>query len=235
MESILSRIKAITLDLDDTLWPVWPTIARAETALYAWLQTHAPRTTAKFTSAEMRSLRDEIVQSRPELHHDIATMRKLSIGLALERAGDDPSLMDGAWDTFTAERQRIEFYPDSQTALDWMVARYPLAAITNGNADVSRIGIAHYFKIAITAGAAGVAKPDAAIFHLACDHLQLAPHEVLHVGDDPHLDVVGGNQAGLRTAWINRKNESWDASHPVRPDHEFPDCAALVRYLDAQN
>ena len=25
----LSRIRAITLDLDDTLWPIWPTIARA--------------------------------------------------------------------------------------------------------------------------------------------------------------------------------------------------------------
>jgi hypothetical protein len=24
----VSRIRAITLDLDDTLWPIWPTIAR---------------------------------------------------------------------------------------------------------------------------------------------------------------------------------------------------------------
>ena len=28
-----ARIRAITIDLDDTLWPVWPTIARAEAAL----------------------------------------------------------------------------------------------------------------------------------------------------------------------------------------------------------
>ncbi|HNI85823.1 MAG TPA: type VI secretion system ImpA family N-terminal domain-containing protein, partial [Ottowia sp.] len=35
----LRRIRAITLDLDDTLWPVWPTIARAEDALRAWLHT----------------------------------------------------------------------------------------------------------------------------------------------------------------------------------------------------
>ena len=38
----LSRIRAITLDLDDTLWPVWPTIARAEAQLQSWLQQHAP-------------------------------------------------------------------------------------------------------------------------------------------------------------------------------------------------
>ena len=29
----LSRIRAITLDLDDTLWPIWPTIERAERVL----------------------------------------------------------------------------------------------------------------------------------------------------------------------------------------------------------
>ena len=27
------RIKAISLDLDDTLWPIWPTIERAEAAI----------------------------------------------------------------------------------------------------------------------------------------------------------------------------------------------------------
>jgi putative hydrolase of the HAD superfamily len=39
----LSKIQAITLDLDDTLWPVWPTIARAEVVLHDWLEVHAPK------------------------------------------------------------------------------------------------------------------------------------------------------------------------------------------------
>eukprot|EP01036_Dinobryon_divergens_P047559 gene47559-63761_t len=42
----ISRIKAITLDLDDTLWPVWPTIHRAEQVLTDWLAHHAPATEA---------------------------------------------------------------------------------------------------------------------------------------------------------------------------------------------
>ena len=33
----LTKIKAITLDLDDTLWPIWPAIERAEAALSEWL------------------------------------------------------------------------------------------------------------------------------------------------------------------------------------------------------
>ena len=38
----LSKIKAIGLDLDDTLWPIWPTIARAEAQLTQWLSDCAP-------------------------------------------------------------------------------------------------------------------------------------------------------------------------------------------------
>ncbi|HNJ46754.1 MAG TPA: HAD family hydrolase, partial [Ottowia sp.] len=48
----LRRIRAITLDLDDTLWPVWPTIARAEDALRAWLHTRAPRTASLARDAD---------------------------------------------------------------------------------------------------------------------------------------------------------------------------------------
>ena len=42
----IARIKAISLDLDDTLWPIWPTIERAEKALHEWLVTNAPMAAA---------------------------------------------------------------------------------------------------------------------------------------------------------------------------------------------
>ena len=38
----ISKIKAISIDLDDTLWPIWPTIERAERVLHDWLTGHAP-------------------------------------------------------------------------------------------------------------------------------------------------------------------------------------------------
>ena len=38
----VKRISAISLDLDDTLWPVWPAIERAERVLHAWLVKEAP-------------------------------------------------------------------------------------------------------------------------------------------------------------------------------------------------
>ena len=97
------------------------------------------------------------------------------------------------------------------------------------DADIERIGIAHLFRFSISSRECGVAKPAPEIFHAACDRLGLAPHAVLHVGDDPDLDVAGARAAGLRTAWINRTGGAW--SHRQWPDLIVHDLAALAEQL----
>lgn len=225
------KIKAISLDLDETLWPVWPAIARAEQALHRFLETHAPATAAAYSPEQLRALRDEVLAERPELRHDIARVRLTAIGIALERTGHDSGLAAPAWDTFCDERQRVEFYPGALAALEWFASRYPLVALTNGNADVARIGIGHHFRHAISAGEVGIAKPEAGIFLLACERLGCAPDEVLHVGDDAMLDIVGAKRAGLPAAWINAGGVPFPHAEP--PDLEFVDVASLARHLRA--
>ena len=116
-------------------------------------------------------------------------------------------------------------------ALTQLAARFPLVSLTNGNADIQRIGIAHLFRFSISSRDCGVAKPAPEIFHAACERLGLAPSAVLHVGDDPDLDVAGARMAGLRTAWINRTGAAW--SHPQRPDLIASDLATLADQLAA--
>jgi FMN phosphatase YigB (HAD superfamily) len=42
------------------------------------------------------------------------------------------------------------------------------------------------------------------------------PQEVLHIGDDPHLDVVAAQQAGLQAVWLNREQKTWGhETHPA--------------------
>lgn len=223
-------IKAITFDLDETLWPVWPTILRAERALHEWLAANAPRTSARYPIDALRELRDEVARTRADLAHDVAGMRRASIVLALERAGDDPTLVAGAWEVFMAERQRVDPFEDALPALEALAARFPLATITNGNADVAKVGIGHFFRANFSAGEVGFGKPDARIFRMAAEALGVAPHEVLHVGDDPHLDVIGAQAAGMRGAWINRPGHAWP--HDEAPHHHFRNLAELVRWLD---
>jgi 2-haloalkanoic acid dehalogenase type II len=227
------RIRALTLDLDDTLWPIEPVMLRAEERLDAWMKANCPLAAEKYPIAAMRELRDRIANENPHLSHDFTEQRKLSLQAALLPHGYEDSHVHDAFTEFYAARNEIECYPDSLVALQRLAAKFPLVSITNGNADLDRIGMAHFFKFAITARGCGVAKPDKRIFDVACAKLELAPGEILHVGDDPQLDVVGARDAGLRTAWINRTGATW--AHGTKPDVTVHDLGELADLLESQH
>lgn len=206
----LSKIRAITLDLDDTLWPIWPTIERAEKVLHRWLQDHAPMTAALFSSpAALREIREYMGSSRPDLKHDLSALRRESIRLALYRAGEDPLLAEPAFEAFFEERQRVTLYDDALPALEFLAARYPLVSLSNGNADVARVGLGPFFRAAITAREFGVGKPDPRIFLAAAGAADVQPGEILHIGDDATLDALGALNAGMQAAWLNRTEARW--------------------------
>ena len=75
------RIRAITLDLDDTLWPIWPTIERAERVLQDWLEANAPATGALCRDrAVLREVRERLNAVRPDLAHDMTALRLEATG-----------------------------------------------------------------------------------------------------------------------------------------------------------
>ncbi|MDI3515849.1 MAG: hydrolase / 5-amino-6-(5-phospho-D-ribitylamino)uracil phosphatase [Rhodocyclaceae bacterium] len=226
----LERIKAVSLDLDDTLWPVWPTITRAEQALHEWLVINAPPTAALYASPQaLRDIRDAVGRQRPDLAHDLTALRRESIRLALSTAGDDPQLAGPAFEVFIAERHNVSFFPDALPALQFLAARYPLVSVTNGNAELSRVGLAPFFVASIAALKIGVSKPHPRIFQAAAEAVGVQPHEVLHVGDDAVTDVLGAHEAGMQTVWINREGAAWP--HAQRPHLEVADLGGLVEVL----
>lgn len=210
----LARIRAISFDLDDTLWPIWPIIERAEKALTAWLGEHAPMTSALFANPHARhDIREQVMRSRPDIHHDLSAIRREAIRLALTRAGDDPGLAEPAFDVFFAERNRVTLFDDVLPALSWLAERYPLVALSNGNADLVKTGIDRYFRAGISASRFGVAKPDARIFVAAAQAAGVLPEQVLHVGDDAGHDVIGALLAGMQAVWVNRSEHLWTDVH----------------------
>ena len=227
----LKIVKAITLDLDDTLWPVWPTIQRAEKALEHWLKQHAPATAVLFANASVRDeIRSQLVSTRPELKHNLSALRRESIRMALQRSKENPLLAEQAFEVFFAERNRVDFYDDALPALTQLAARFPVLAVSNGNADLARVGVDHLFAGSVSARDAGVAKPDGRIFAAAASRLGLAPQQVLHVGDDPALDVLGALAAGMQAVWVNRDGKPWahDAQPHATVSHLGELCAMLA-------
>ena len=210
----ISAIKAISFDLDDTLWPIWPVIQQAEKALHLWLTDHAPMTAALFSSpGALREIReymaDVMLKARPDLRHDLGAIRKESIRLALYRAKEDPLLAQAAYDVFFAQRNRVVLYEDALPALKALSARYPLVSLSNGNAQLDLVGLDGYFKAAVSAKEFGASKPAAGIFVAAANAVGVQPHEVLHIGDDAALDVVGALDANMQAVWLNREGKLW--------------------------
>ena len=225
------RVRAITLDLDDTLWPIWPTIARAEGVLQQWLDANAPATAALGRDKDtLRAVRNQMQTLRPDLAHDMSGLRRESIRLLLQRAGDDPALAEPAFEVFFDERQRVDLFEDALPALEFLASRYPLVALSNGNADVHRVGLGAHFRASISAFKFGVAKPDARIFHAGAAAAGVTAAEVLHIGDDAHLDGVGALNAGMQLAWVNRAEQAWDHA-PLQPHLTVNDLRVLCRAL----
>ena len=73
------RVRAITLDLDDTLWPFAPIGARIETSLHAFFLEHSPATARQFPIHGMRELRSRVHAEHPHLLHDLSALRRLTI------------------------------------------------------------------------------------------------------------------------------------------------------------
>lgn len=228
------RIRAITLDLDDTLWPVLPVLERAEREFDEYLQQHYPDVARTWPVPALRALRMQVASERPDLSHDFTELRYLTMRQAFAACGIDDPPLDALWQVFARARNRVELYPDALPALARIAARVPVASLTNGNADLEMIGIHAHFAHRIYARECGWAKPDVRIFAAAAQRLDVPPAQILHVGDDAELDVVGARRAGLRTAWINRHGAVWPPELGTGPDLELPDLGALADWLDVQ-
>lgn len=82
----LSAIKAMTFDLDDTLYDNYPVIRRTTLESHAALQAFHPAL-RDFTPQDYQQLRDELLQREPDIYHDVSEWRRRSVELAMLNIG----------------------------------------------------------------------------------------------------------------------------------------------------
>lgn len=219
-------IRAVCFDLDNTLWDIWPVIRRAEQAMYDLLAQHYPRVVASLTVEAMRAAREKTAAAHPQMQHDFTFLRMQTLRDHAREFGYAEAMAEEAFEAFIQARNQVDLYDDVLPGLERLRTRFRLFTASNGNADLSRIGLAHYFERTIAARQVGVLKPDPAIFHKVIEGTDLDPNEVVYVGDDPELDVGGARGAGMQAIWINREGAPWPAGmeppeHVVKSLHEL--------------
>ena len=226
--------KAVLFDLDDTLWPIAPVIAAAETLLHDWLAQHAPKVAQQFSIEALRRHRLDLLNAQPHYHGNLIELRRAGLLAAFDATGENRALVDQAVAQFLAARHRVTLYDDVLPGLAWMQERLLVGSISNGNADLEIIGLAQHFKVSIAASEFGVAKPDVSIFLAGCTALGVAPHEAVYVGDDLYFDVTGAQDAGMRAVWMNRRGSDAHLAAGVQPDAICANFDELLLWLQAQ-
>ncbi len=225
-------IQLITFDLDDTLWDVGPVIQSAETRLRDWLGQHAPRL-GGFPIESLAAIRRLLIESEPDLKHRISELRRRILFHALHDAGYSPNeaqaIADQAFEVFLEARHAIDLFPDVHPTLERLANHYMLGVLTNGNADVRRLGLADYFQFALCAEELGVGKPDPRPFQEALMRADVAAEHAVHIGDHPDDDIGGAQRAGVRAIWFNPAGKPWE--HVVRPDAEVRSLSELPALL----
>lgn len=231
----LKPIKAMTFDLDDTLYDNRPVIRQLEKQMQVWMHKQHPISVTQ-SPQWWFELKQSLAKHDPWLRHDVTLWRHRVIETGLIQLGyESQEARLAADDAITLALQwRSDFEVPQEThrVMAQLAQRYPLVAITNGNVDAERIGLADYFLQVLKAGDDGCAKPHRDMFDKACQHLRLPAHYILHVGDHLLTDVQGALNNGFQACWYNDQPVNLRTAHRARqlPHVEIHQLADLLAF-----
>lgn len=198
-------ISAITFDLDDTLYDNRPVILRTEQESLLFVQQYHPSLNA-LENTDLKRIRQSLLLAEPEIYHDVTEWRRRAVERAMLDAGltiDEAAAgAQAAMQHFAKWRSRVDVPQETHETLAKLAEKWPLVAITNGNAQPALFGLADYFEFVLRAGPDGRAKPFNDMYHLAAQRLNMPLGEILHVGDDLTTDVAGAIRCGMQACWI---------------------------------
>lgn len=223
-------IALVTFDLDDTLWNVAPVMHSAEATLREWLATNAPLL-GPVPVEHLWAIRGRLLELDPTLRHRLSELRRRILDLALREAGyldaEAVELAEQGFQVFLHARHQVDLFPEVHPTLEALANQYCLGVITNGNADVRRLGLADYFRFALSAEELGVGKPDPRPFEHALRFAGVRAEQAVHIGDHPGDDIAGAISAGMRAIWFNPQGKAWEGERQAHAEihnlAELPD------------
>ncbi len=232
----LQPIKAMTFDLDDTLYDNWPVIMKVEKEMAQWLFQEHPVSTS-LSLEEWQAVKQQVALENPQLKHDVTLWRKTQIKTGLLQLGySQQQAEQAAHDGIEYAlwlRNQVDVPQETHRVMAELTQRVPLVAITNGNVDPYKIGLGQYFQLILKAGPDGRAKPYPDMFDKAQQYLGFDANNILHVGDHLRTDVYGAKKNGFQACWFNDtgSNLYLSSKASVLPDVEIDQLSDLMRLI----
>ena len=212
------KIKLITLDLDDTLWPNKKVIVDAENAWLKFILTKFPNLVDEFREESLSRVRVDLVEADASLKNDLTKFRKEIIKETLLRSGvesvDAIYYSNESFNEFFKIRNKVQLYTDAKKILERLYRKVIIGALSNGNADLEIIGISNFFKFSLSAKDVKSNKPSPPHFIKALELANCEAEEALHIGDCPVNDIGGARNCNFNTIWFNCDKNKWDEIFP---------------------
>jgi putative hydrolase of the HAD superfamily len=235
----MAEIRLVTFDLDNTLWDVGVVLRHAEEKMHAFLDQQVPEYRRLLDPEAIMDIRRDVIRELPHAAHDVSALREQVLYRSVLRCGypdaEARSHARAAFEAFFEARQEVVFFDHALEALAHLSGRYRLAALTNGNADIRRMGLARYFSFAISAADVAASKPAPDIFHAALERAGATPGESIHVGDNAIDDIKGASDVGMHTIWVRHPgltNDSDDIAASAVVEHLRDLASAVARIHD---
>ncbi len=219
----IARPTLIVFDVNETLSDMSPMATRFEEV---GLPSHL--TATWFAGL----LRDGFALTVAGANPSFAALASDSLGALLQGVAPD---VDAATTHVMSGFAQLPLHPDVRDGIRALQAlQLRLVTLSNGATTVAqglleRNGLHDAFDMLLSVQDAPAWKPAASAYRYALETCQVPPAQAMLVAVHP-WDIHGANQAGLRTAWINRTGGSYPES--MRPaDLEATSLTALARIL----
>lgn len=126
-------------------------------------------------------------------------------------------------------------YDDFTYIIPLLQKKYEIYILTDEKLSICRkklnkLGMSDTFKSVISSELTGVTKPSKKIFDYTLSLISKSPEEVLMIGDNPSVDILGGNLSGMSTAWLQRGK----FYYYQQKDNEVPDIT-FTNYIQLPN
>ena len=176
----------------------------------------------------------------PERHRikrlNLIKARRELVAFAFSKLGiQNEEVCNSLADSFSAQRQElIKLVPGSiDTLIHFKKSGIAMALVTNGASEfqrpkIERYDLAQFFNYILVEGEFGAGKPDLSVFTHTLDKLGVTPDKAWMVGDDLKRDILGANDAGIFSVWVDWQNTGLTENTPAQPDRIITSISELV-------
>lgn len=199
-------IKAILLDLDNTVYKYDPLNSVAEKAVFQRLNEFYPVEETEFRSL-LKQAKTKVKKMLPEQaasHNRLLYMQILCELVKVNPLTYAKSLYDAYWDTFlegmSLTNDVKEFFEANKSL--------PICLVTDLTAHIQyrkieKLGLDKWISSMVTSEEVGIEKPHPIMFLFALQKLSLTTDEVVMIGDSFKKDILGASDLGIKSYWIS--------------------------------